>query len=112
MKLRNIDFGPIWMSSGFGGFFGEGYWYHRIFRLLWRGFNFKGVTLSAKTMTLPPHEGNVALSRDFKPMELLPDCIIMKPWEGAALNAVSLSNPGFAALAGRNEWQRIKDPFF
>jgi len=111
MILRGIDFGPVWDASGVRGFFGEGYWYHK---WLWPfGLSFKGSTFVAKTTTLAPRKGNMELARGgITPKRLMPDCIVVKRREGAALNAVGLSGPGAEKLFEAGRWQKRKDPFF
>lgn len=109
MKLRGIDFGPVWAASGAMGFFGEGYWYHQ-----WiPGLNFRGCTFVAKTTTLNPRPGNMPMREDgVTPQERKPKCIIVKPWEGVALNAVGLSGPGAKVLFEDGRWQARREPFF
>ena len=51
MRLRNIDFGPVFGASGVQGFFGEGYLHHKFLRFL--GLNFDGCTFVAKTTIKP-----------------------------------------------------------
>ncbi len=111
MKLRGIDFGPVWGASGVTGFFGEGYPFHRIFRPF--GLNFKGMTFVAKTTSLPPRKGNMPLREDgITPRHLKPQCIVVNLWRGIGLNAVSLSGPGAKALFEDGRWQKRTRPFF
>ena len=110
MILRGIDFGPICAASGVQGFFGEGYWYHRILKPF--GLDFGGCTFVAKTATLKPRKGNMPLRLDYTPAELKPSCIKVYPWEASVINAVGLSNPGFEALFNTRKWQRRTRPFF
>ncbi len=110
MKLRGVDFGPVWAASGVQGFFGEGYWFHRFWKPF--GLDFDGVTFVAKTTTLGPNVGNMPLKRDFTPEERFPKCIVVKPFQGAVLNSVGLSGPGAMALFRRGLWQLRRDPFF
>jgi dihydroorotate dehydrogenase len=109
MRLRGIDFGSVLDASGVRGFFGEGYWYHR-----WMpGLDFTGSTFVAKTTTLHPRAGNMPLKADgLSPRELRPKCIVVKPFQGVALNAVGLSGPGAAALLEDGRWQGRREPFF
>lgn len=109
MKLRDIDFKPVWDASGARGYFGEGYWYHRLVP----GLSFEGSTLVAKTTTYAPRKGNMELAEDgTTPKRRRPDCIVVKPWQGAALNAVGLSGPGAEALFLDGRWQELTEPFF
>lgn len=109
MKLRGIDFGCVLDASGTEGFFGEGYLYQKAL-----GINFSGATFVAKTMTLRPRAGNMRIREDgslpWRPLR--PDCIVVKPFKGVALNAVGLSNPGAESLLAQGKWQKRKDPFF
>jgi len=111
MKLRGVDFGPVWDASGVRGFFGEGYWYHRWLRPV--GLSFKGSTFVAKTTTLMPRKGNMELADDgLSPKRRRPDCVVVKFRQGAALNAVGLSGPGAEALFAAGRWQARTEPFF
>jgi len=110
MKLRGIEFGNVLGASGLQGFFGEGYWFHR---LPWPlGPRFKGLTFVAKTTTLHPHKGNMPLTKQFTPREFKPRCIWVNLFQGITLNAVGLSGPGFEALLETGKWQRRTEPFF
>ncbi len=111
MKLRGVEFGKVFAASGMQGFFGEGYWYHRFLKPF--GLNFEGITFVAKTTTLNPRAGNMLLdSATFRPQELFPKCVIVKPFKGVTLNAVGLSGPGAKALFETNLWQARTKPFF
>src|SRR3989344_1047466 len=111
MKLRGIDFGPVWGASGIQGFFGEGYSFHKVLRPF--GLNFNGMTFVAKTTTLLPQKGFLPLKKDgVTPQELLPSCIIIRFFKGAVLNAVALSGPGARALFEDGRWQKRTQPFF
>lgn len=95
MRLRGIDFGYALSASGARGFYGEGYWFHRPWQHL--GLDYRGAAFVAKTLTLQERAGNMPL-KGARPMELLPKSIVVKPWQGAVLNAVGLSNPGAARV--------------
>lgn len=123
LVLRGIDFGTAWLGSGAGGFFGEGYRFHKLYSTLFGGrFCPKRFTLTAKTTTIESRlgknygqEGNMELRSDFTPEELFPDCIVAGLtgfYLGEMLNAVGLAGPGALQLFLRNEWQNIKQPFF
>src|SRR3989344_2132726 len=103
MKLRGIDFGNVWGASGVQGFFGEGYWFHK---LPFVGANFKGVTFVSKTATLYPRQGNMLLNKYYEPQEWFPSFV-----KGLALNAVGLSNPGLVLLLNAFAWQNRTEPF-
>jgi len=107
MILRGIDFGSVLDASGVRGFFGGGYWFHKLFRT-----DFSGSTFVAKTTTLEPRKGNMPIDGNGDPLELCPDCIIAKPAKGVVLNAVGLSGPGAKALLETGRWQERKEAFF
>ncbi|TSC81741.1 MAG: Uncharacterized protein G01um101420_846 [Parcubacteria group bacterium Gr01-1014_20] len=109
MKLRGVEFGRVWGASGVQGFFGEGYWFHKLLQPF--GLNWAHATFVAKTTTLGPRVGNMPLKSDFTPQEKLPKCIVVKPLKGVALNSVGLSGPGVEALLERGLWQIRKKPF-
>jgi dihydroorotate dehydrogenase len=111
LKLRGTNFGGVLQASGVGGFFGEGYWYHRILKCF--GLNFDGSTFVAKTTTLEPRQGNMPLKKDgITPKEWFPECIKVYPRQKMVLNAVGLSGPGAEALFETGRWQARKKPFF
>ncbi len=110
MKLRGIEFGNILGASGVQGFFGEGYWFHKMMRPL--GLNFDDVTFVSKTATLPSREGNMPLKADYTPKELFPECVKIYLRRGIVVNAVGLSNPGIEPLLNTGMWQRRTCPFF
>lgn len=109
MKLRGIDFGRVWGASGVQGFFGEGYWFHSLFRPV--GLDFKGMTFVAKTTTLDKRAGNMPLDQDFRPRQLFPGCVIVKFRSGITLNSVGLSGPGAGPLFNRGLWQARRESF-
>lgn len=114
MKLRGIDFGSVMNAAGTCGFFDpkKEYWHHRVFRPF--GLNFDGATFVAKTMTFDRRGGNLPLNKinGIVPEEWFPRCLIIKPFTGAILNAVGLSNPGAKFLLEKGEWQKREKPFF
>jgi dihydroorotate dehydrogenase (NAD+) catalytic subunit len=107
MKLRGIDFGNILGASGVQGFFGEGYWFHRLFR----PFTQNKMTFVAKTATFAPRKGNMVLTDEYTPRYPFPRCVRVKPFQGLMLNSVGLSNPGLEALLNTGEWQKRTQPF-
>jgi dihydroorotate dehydrogenase len=111
MKLRGIDFGRAWYASGVGGYFGEGYPWHRWLRPF--GLDLRAATIVSKTATLKPKKGNLKYKKDgLTPATMFPDCVIVKWRKGVTLNAVGLSNPGLKALLDMNRWQQLTEPFF
>jgi dihydroorotate dehydrogenase len=110
MELRGTEFGNIFNAPGALGFFGEGYAWHKIWKHF--GMSWQGMTLIAKTTTLPAREGNMPLHpNSYTPLELFPKCVVAKPLSGHVLNAVSLSGPGAAALFRTGRWQERLEPF-
>lgn len=110
MRLRGIDFGSVWGASGVQGFFGEGYWFHRVVP----GLSFRGVTFVAKTTTLEAKDGYMPLTNDWKPRDWFPSAVYVGPKgfaHGAAVNSIGLSGPGAKALFESGQWQRRHDPF-
>lgn len=101
MLVRGIDFGHVLNASGARGFFGEGYWFHRLIP----GLDYSGSTFVAKTTTLYQRAGNMPLRADWRPRELVPKCVVVKPLKGVALNSVGLSGPGINPLLV--EWKRL-----
>ncbi len=98
MLVRGIDFGHVLNSSGARGFFGEGYWFHRLFP----GLDYSGSAFVAKTTTLEARVGNMPLRGDnYSPREYSPKCIVVKPFKGVVLNSVGLSGPGIRPLLDR-----------
>jgi len=110
MKLRDIEFGNVMGASGVQGFFGEGYWFHKPWHLL--GLDFSGMTFVAKTTTPHPQKGNMPLTEDYKPKQLVPSCVKVKMIDGLMLNSVGLSNPGLEAFLKTGKWQQRTKPFF
>jgi len=101
MKLRDIEFQPCWDAPGVRGFFGEGYWPHRvpIIGPLWYGF--KGSTRVTKTITFNRQPGNMPLHgprKKFTPRDLFPAAIWFNFFSRETLNAINLSGPGARAL--------------
>lgn len=109
MKLRGIDFGNVFGASGVQGFFGEGYWFHNLWRPF--GLNFTDATFVAKTATLLPRKGNMPLTSHYTPKDLFPRCVRVRLGRGAVLNSVGLSNPGINALLNTGNWQKRTKPF-
>jgi hypothetical protein len=110
MKLRGVDFGSVWGQSGIQNFFGEGYPFHKFWKPL--GLDFSGMTFVAKTTTVAPRAGNMPLKADgTTPVELIPRCIVIKPFHCVALNAVGLSGLGLEFLFYTCRWQERREPF-
>ncbi len=97
-------------ASGALGFFGEGYWYHRIYGFIFPSFKktLKSLKFVAKTTTWEARTGNLPLKDDYTPKELLPRCIKAYPLRGYMLNAVNLSGPGFKELLATGKWQALE----
>ena len=110
MKSRQIAFGEVLCASGAQGFFGEGYWFHKPYKTLFR-MDMSKTTFVSKTATLNPCTGNMPLNKNFSPREMFPKCIKADFHRGAVINAVGLSNPGLPALLKTGKWQSRTKPF-
>ncbi len=105
--VAGMDFGPVWGASGIQGFFGEGYWFHRCVP----GLNYRGSTFVAKTTTLEERAGNMPLGPRWRPRELFPKCVVVKPFKGVTLNSVGLSGPGIRPLVHAWNWNDPGQPW-
>lgn len=113
MILRNVDFDNVFIASGALNFFGQGWPYHKIFKILFPGmFSFFGTTFISKTTTLNRRDGNMFLDSNFQPKEIFPKCIKIDFIKAIVLNSVGLSGPGAEALFKTKIWQAIQRPFF
>ncbi|OGY95774.1 MAG: hypothetical protein A2543_01265 [Candidatus Komeilibacteria bacterium RIFOXYD2_FULL_37_8] len=110
MILQGIDFGNVFLASGALNFFGEGWPYHRLYKIM-PGFDFSGATFISKTTTLYQRTGNMPLTANLQPKQLMPVCIKVYPFRGVVLNSVGLSGPGVQVLLNLNQWQKIQEPF-
>jgi dihydroorotate dehydrogenase len=117
MRVGGIDFRPVENASGAQGFFGEGYPFHRYWKLA--GLTFQNCGFVAKTTTmeerLSPKEGkgNMPLKKDgITPKEFRPKCIVVKFQKGVVLNSVGLSGPGAERLLQDGRWQKRTEPFW
>lgn len=108
MKLRGIEFGNVLGASGVQGFFGEGYWMHRV---PMRKPDFSGMTFVSKTVTLLSRKGNMNLTSRQTPKYPFPRCIRVKFFNDSILNAVGLSNFGLGYLLGDGRLQKRTKPF-
>ncbi|MFA5109572.1 MAG: hypothetical protein WC458_03440 [Patescibacteria group bacterium] len=111
MKIKGIEF-SVNAGAGALGWWGEGYWYHKIYKRLIPSFKKTAETINfvAKTTTIDPRKGNLPLKEDYTPIELFPQCIKVYPFRGMMLNAVGLSGPGFKKLLDAKKWQEMKRP--
>lgn len=109
MRIEHTDFGPIWAASGTLGFFGEGYWYHRAYRLI-PGFSTKGLSFVAKTVTNEALAGNMPLHHNWTPKEYFPKSIWFDVASGNGLNAIGLSNHGIITALETGLWQKMREP--
>jgi hypothetical protein len=109
--LRGTNFGSIFCAPGARGFFGEGYPFHHLMKLL--GMTWDGTGFVSKTIVYPHREGNMPLRRDrLTPKErLIPRSIVVKPISGHVLNAVGLSGPGLEWALASGRWQLLTEPF-
>jgi dihydroorotate dehydrogenase len=108
-EIHGIDFGPVWSMSGLLNFYGQGWPYHKILKLL--GINFESITLVSKTTTLLPRAGNMPLKKNLMPVELIPRSVYLNFFKKLALNAISLSGPGAEKILSSKELQQKTKPF-
>ncbi|HLP86864.1 MAG TPA: hypothetical protein VK153_03265 [Candidatus Paceibacterota bacterium] len=102
---------PVIASSGLMGIVGEGYKYHKIFRILFPFlFSFKWITFQIKTITSNKREGNMRLwcADGITPIDFHPKCIYANFWKGYGVNNVSLSNPGIYTILNMGVLQKIE----
>lgn len=109
MIIKGIVFN-VNAASGALGWFGEGYWYHKIYGFIFPSFKktLDSLKFVAKTTTWAPRTGNMRLKSDYTPQELFPKCIKVYPFKGFMINAVNLSGPGFKELLATRKWQIIE----
>jgi dihydroorotate dehydrogenase len=114
MKLHNIEFGPVHLAAGTGGFHCDGseYWLHRT----WFRPDFTGATKTAKTVTLHPRDtttgANLPLDEQLRVTEWFPRCIAVNPILCCSVNAVGLANKGLRWHLDQGVWQEWAEPFF
>lgn len=111
MKKLHYFESPVIASSGLMGIVGEGYKYHKIFRIILPIlFSFKWITFQMKTCTAYKRIGNMKLSKKdgITPVRFNPKCIYANFWRGYGINNVSLSNPGIGAILQKGILQKIK----
>lgn len=106
-KIEN--FGPVWGASGVQGFFGDGYWTHRI---PFRKPNFQGMVFTSKTTTMPSRLGNMPLNAQWQPKQLFPKCIRVFWSHDVVQNAVSLSGHGAKAMFDTGRLQSYPGPLW
>jgi dihydroorotate dehydrogenase len=111
MKKDNLFRSPVIASSGLLGIIGEGYKYHRIFKILLPIlFSFKWITFQMKTITACKKIGNMELSKEdgITPVGFRPNCIYANFWKGYGVNNVSFSNPGIKVILDKGVLQKIE----
>lgn len=111
LTLRGTHYGSTFCAPGALGFFGEGYPYHRVAKML--GMTWHDTGFVSKTIVYPPRTGNMPFKGDkLTPSErLIPRSIVLKPWSGHVLNAIGLSGPGAEWAFGTGRWQVRTEPF-
>ena len=109
MNLQETEFGNVLGASGVQGFFEEGYWFHKPWRLF--GLNFTDMTFVSKTATLLSRKGNMPLTKNYTPKDFFPGCVKVNLRRGVMLNSVGLSNPGLKTLLCTGRWQKRTKPF-
>jgi len=112
LKIRDDEFPHyVFMGPGVRGFFGEGYWFHILIKLLF-GAIWSGMNFVAKTTTFPKRRGNLELRADgYRMRRMFPRCILARWLSSHVLNAVGLSGPGFLALLDEGLWQGRTGPW-
>jgi len=112
MKIKGIEFTNCFLASGSLNFFGDGWWYDRVYKIIFPSFKvIDNNTFVAKTTTLNYREGFMPLNKKFRPKSLWPECIKINFVKGIVFNAVGLSGPGAKALLDTGRWQEIDKPF-
>lgn len=111
LTLNGVNYGNIFCASGARGFFGEGYPFHRVMEHL--GMTWEGTGFVSKTILVKERRGNMPMRADrLTPKErFIPRSVIVKPFSGHVLNAISLTGPGVKWALEQNEWQEMTDPF-
>ncbi len=115
IEMRGVRFRSVFNASGARGFFGEGYWFHFLWKILMFGFfNWAWTTFVAKTVTFHPRAGNMPLRADgITPREWSPKCVYLgRALQGVTLNAVGLTNRGVPWTLAKGRWQKRREPFF
>lgn len=114
MKVGHLNVQPVSCASGVSGFFGEGYWFHKLLFPLICWIKLPWVTFVAKTTTWDKREGNTPLSdKDgITPQEWFPRSVVVKLWKNVVLNAWGLSGPGLQALYEKGLWQKRRHDFW
>lgn len=112
MKKQHYFTSPVIAASGMMGFFGKGYFYSRIFKLLFPIlYSWRWIVFHSKTILAQARKGNMKLhgpEKDFEPVEFKPNCIYADPINGVGVNNVSLSNPGIKAYLRAGKLQKLK----
>lgn len=111
MKDLSI-FPKICNGSGALGYFNEDeYWYQVACRRI--GFRYKkGLGFNSKTTTMDERAGHMPLTKDYKPVEWYPGCIVFDMFNGNGINSVAVPTPGFPTLLATGKWQQRTEPFF
>lgn len=108
VSLKGTKWGSVFCASGARGFYGEGYWFHKLWAPF--GLDYSGSHFVTKTTTFDVRPGNMELEGDASPRKWLPDCIVVRPCKGVVLNAVGLSGPGSLSLMRRWAYMMDEDP--
>jgi len=97
----------VFCAVGARGFLGEGYLHDRFFRHI-PGCTWEETNSAFKTVTLEKREGNMPLCNDgIHPRETFSRSIVVEPFSGHVLNAVSWSNFGLEFYAKQGIWQEM-----
>lgn len=108
-KINGIEFDPVWSMSGSLNFYGDGWPYHKILKIL--GIKLEPLTFVSKTVTLLPRAGNMPLKKNLMPREIIPHSVYINFRKRCVLNAVSLSGPGADEVVSSPELHKRTKPF-
>lgn len=113
MEIKGIPFN-VNAASGAMGFFGEGYWYHRIFKMCIPYFKrtMDNLKFVSKSTTWKENSGNLPLDENYEPLECFPKCIKVYPLSGMILNAVGAGESRFDNLWKTKKFQGIEREAF
>lgn len=109
MKIKGIDL-SVNAAAGALGWWGEGYWYHNIYKKISPSFKetVENLNFVAKTATMNMQIGHLRLKADYTPRDMFPSCIKVYPFRGEMLNAVKLSGPKYRILSDTGNWQKVR----
>ena len=110
MKINGIDFGNVLGAAGVQNFSGDGYWFHRPYKLL-PGLDLSGMTFVSKTVTAGGRAGNMPMNDSCQPKEWFPKAVKIRFWKKLMLNALGLPSYGINWHLNTMDWQKRREPF-